>query len=156
MKLTFLRRVVKSWYESHSLYPSISVVGTLYHSAPYLAESTDQTFMRNFTRNLIQEDHAPILLKSVQESIRVAFSLSLRRDTLHQFPIIIAAEDVILRWLKKLTTTASERYFRVGRIIVSYYYTTIPLVRVEYLKRQLILIARTSHETPSWRRAWRW
>jgi hypothetical protein len=30
MKMTFLRRVVKSWYESHCLYPSICVVGTLY------------------------------------------------------------------------------------------------------------------------------
>ena len=29
MKITFLRRVFKSRYESHALYPSISVVGTL-------------------------------------------------------------------------------------------------------------------------------
>jgi hypothetical protein len=30
MNMTVLRRVVKSWYESHCLYPSICVVGTLY------------------------------------------------------------------------------------------------------------------------------
>jgi hypothetical protein len=101
MKMTFLRRAVKSGYESHILSIYLFLSSSLYffdmcwYNSEFL-RFNDICYLDIYIiiicrviliQEMLPPDVDDSLLKSVEESVRVAFSLSLflcRRDTVYQ------------------------------------------------------------------------